>query len=420
MNQARKIGIYAVLLLIAGATLLALRVPRGGGPSAFSPGPSGWLAARKYLTARSAQITFLDHQLGEEKTDPKASTSQRNSVLVTGFPWSSGILDSDFEPYRDFAQAGGTVVVAYSGQIPRGVEKKFWTFFGLTANRARRRSPWGYRGWRRWQTEIWQLVPNSALCGQVPSIALLPPAAAPQAPDEARPWFHAAPGTTAGSTESQEKTKDSKNLADEVLEEQGSYLSQPLADGAPVIFSLPIGEGRMIWLPADVLSNARLGAAGNAALLESLLAAGATHWNFDEYHHGLRPPGERVSPVPQRVFDLFLLHLLALYLLAVWFLARRFGPVWGEPTAHSGSAGGFLRGMGLLHEEMGHHRSAGKLLVERVQQLDTANPAFASALANLEPATSGPRLVQLAHRVATLRREHGALPPINPDPPPSS
>ncbi len=414
MSRAHKTGVLAAVLLTVVATLIALYTPGGSGPSALSPGPGGWLAARKYLAARGAEITLLDHQLGEEPGDTDAS-----AVLVTGFPWSSAALQADFEPYRAFAQAGATVIIAYSGQIPRGAEKRFFDHFGLAARRARRSSPLGYGGWRSWQKERWKLLPGPALGGEIREISLRPPAAVPQASTGAQPWFHAAPGNTATAARSAEEPSAGRRLVDDVLEKQGTYLARPLAEEAAVIFSVPFGDGRMIWLPADVLSNARLGEAGNAGLLESLLAAGAARWSFDEYHHGLRPPGERVTPVPQRVFDLFLVHLLAIYLLAVWFLARRFGPVWREPTAHSGSTAGLLRGMGILHETMGHHRWAGELLIERVQQLDDANPAFSSALSSLQPATNSRQLVNLAAHVARIRREHGSpsfpTHPLHPD-----
>jgi len=421
VSRAGKGAILAVLMAIVVASWIAFYAPRGSGPSTLSPSPNGWLAARKYLAARGAEIILLDHQLDSQvdsQVDSQADTQigQENpqgeaggEILVTGFPWSSAALQADPEPYRTFAEAGGTLIVAYSGEVPRGVEERFMTHFDVAPLRSRGKTPWGYRGWRRWQTENWELTPNPELSGAPPTLSIRPPAAVPRAPTAAQSWFHAPAGRSAGALRGQEKPSDRRQLVDNVLEEMGAYIIRPLADQAAVIFAVPTGAGQVIWLPADLFSNGRLGEAGNAGLLESLLAGGATRWSFDEYHHGLRPPGERATPVPQRVFDLFLAHGLVLYLLALWFFARRFGPVWREPTVQSGSTADLLRGLGTLHGEMNHHRAAGDLLVTRVQQLEATNPALSSALAELEPATHGPSLVKLAHHVERIRREHGSL-----------
>src|SRR5262249_21634621 len=136
------------------------------------------------------------------------------------------------------------------------------------------------------------------------------------------------------------------------------------------VFEMTAGTGRVVVLPAEALSNARLFEAGNADLLEALSRALVEPWGFDEYHHGLSMPAPDVAPQSTLAFDVVLLHLVLLYALAASGLVRRFGPAWAEPSSMTGSTGTFLLGLGTLHHRLGHHHAAARLLLERAQQLD--------------------------------------------------
>ncbi len=141
-------------------------------------------------------------------------------------------------------------------------------------------------------------------------------------------------------------------------------------DGTPAVFVEPRGRGRMVVLPADAFSNARLGASGNADVLERLRGWLGGRWVFDEFHHGLTAPATATDPGPRRALDVYLLHLVLAYALVVFALARRFGPPWHEPAVASGSAAGLLTGLGRLHDRLGHHRAAALILLERARELD--------------------------------------------------
>jgi hypothetical protein len=136
-------------------------------------------------------------------------------------------------------------------------------------------------------------------------------------------------------------------------------------------------------LPAAILANGGVGAPAAADLLETLRTGLGGEWSFDEYHHGLTGVVSEAAVGGRRVFDLWLLHLAVVYLLALLSLARPFGPVWSDPPVRSGSAATFLRGLGALHRRLGHDREATALLVARAHELDPRTPARDAAGADL-------------------------------------
>ena len=171
--------------------------------------------------------------------------------------------------------------------------------------------------------------------------------------------------------------------------------------------------GRVVVLPADALSNARLGEAGNADLLETLLRNLGPRWAFDEVHHGLAAAPAAKGPLG-RAADLLLAHLVLLYLLAVLALARRQGPAWREPATVAGSAATFLLGMGALHHRLGHHAEAARLLLRRARELDRGLQLPPDL--DRQAASAGPReLVEIATLVA---RRRAGDPLIEPGEPP--
>jgi hypothetical protein len=186
---------------------------------------------------------------------------------------------------------------------------------------------------------------------------------------------------------------------------------------ARVLFTAPGGEaaaaifryhgGRVVVLPADALSNSRLGEAGNADLLETLLVNLGPRWAFDEYHHGLVTAAAESAGLG-RAADLLLVHLLLLYLLVVLALARRQGPAWREPAPIAGSAATFLLGLGALHHRLGHHGEAARLLLRRVRELDRGLELPADL--DRRAASAGPReLVEIAKQVARRRGRHAFI-----------
>ncbi len=165
----------------------------------------------------------------------------------------------------------------------------------------------------------------------------------------------------------------------------------------------------MVVLPADSLSNARLGEPGNADLLETLLRNLGPRWAFDEYHHGLVTV-RAADGVLGRTADLLLAHLVLLYLLAVLALARRQGPAWREAATVAGSTATFLLGLGALHHRLGHHAEGARLLLRRARELDRG--LLLPSDLDRQAASAGPReLVEIARQVA---RRRAGDPPVAP------
>lgn len=348
---------WLVTLALAGLLGLALLFAQHGnpGPSALSHEANGWLAARRYLEARDIAVRLRDRPLDEPISEP---------TLISAFPWTVGTPASTMAPLRHWIEQGGTLILAY-GTRQDPTQEKLFEALGLATTVARSEAPLGFAAWRQWTNEQWSLTPSTDLGATAQPLTLRAPAVLPQPPREA-----------------------------EVLYRHG--------DGPPVIFRFTLGSGAVIVLPAELLANARLSQPGHADLLETLVVARGEPVAFDEYHHGLAAAHTPAASRPRLAFDLFLLHLVGLYVLALFALGRRFGPAWSEPPARTGSAGAFLRGLGRLHDRLGHHAEAGRLLLARVAELDPRFEAGAGLRQRAAPA-NGRELRELAEAVAAAR-----------------
>lgn len=353
MTRGRRLVLALVLALIAFALLTVLASERRAGQgSVRSPGPGGWLAARRYLEARGAEVTLWDRPLSE---------LEAAGALVVSFPWQYGTFSDVSDQLRRHLNGGHTVLLAYSGLSASVAEAEVLEELSLLVREVRRPSlvPWTFL---RQTREEWSLATGSA---ERP-LRLWAPRTLPRLPPRARVLVRS-------------------------------------SEGDPVVAALQVGRGELWVVPVDALSNARLANRGNADLLETLRERLGTRWIFDEYHHGLvgRPDAEQRAFAYSR--DLFLVHLVVLYVAALLALARRFGPPWREPPVVSGSVASFLLGLGRRHDRLGHHGEAARLLLARVAELspDLAVPDELAARAQ----TAGrDDLVPLARAVARLRR----------------
>jgi hypothetical protein len=349
------LGAALCLLLGVGAVLL-LGGPGEARGSAVARGPNGWLAARRYLAARGVRVTLLREPLDGARSE---------GVLVSAFPWQSGAPLEAAEALEAHVRRGGTLVLAYSGSWGNPGELVALERLGLPLEVVRRGSLNPLQ-WRRFTREEWRLVPAPGLRGG-PPVRVWAPRWRPEIPRSAEVLFRSPRGSVAAAV-------------------------------------LRRGQGRIVLLPADAFANARLANAGNAGLLETLRRRLGDRWTFDEYHHGLaagESSGETAALT--RALDLILIHLAALYLVALWALSRRFGPAWSEPPAVTGSTGSFLLGLGALHHRLGHHGEAAVRLLDRVRELD--RDADLPPELDRRAAMAGPReLVALAREVARRRR----------------
>lgn len=339
------------VLAAACVGLTALLVGRGGGGagSAQSRGAGGWAAARLYLEARQTPVALLDRPLAESLGAPR--------VLALVFPWQRWELEGLRPVLMRHLQAGGDIVFAYSGSRahPAG-EARAADALGLRETSLRPDPPLGPLAWRAYASTEWELrAPGDADASRAIRV---------------RAFAHGFEPPAEATT----------LLAD--------------AEGRALAFAFPHLRGRVVVLPAVLLSNAGLASPAAADLLETLRLGLAGAWAFDEYHHGLTAAVTPATRGSRRVFDLWLLHLAVVYLLALLALARPFGPVWSDPPVRSGSAATFLRGLGAVHRRLGHDREAAALLVARAHELDPRTPARdagAAGLLSLAQAMAGER-----------------------------
>jgi hypothetical protein len=404
----RWLGAAALFLAVAAVTAALLGDRGGSRGSTISRGPGGWLAARRYLQARGARVTLISEPLARYVQERSVESSEPGEPLDSGeplelrgrsapgeprppvealqpprrpagpgvlalvFPWQVQPAGDLEEPIDAHLGRGGDVVLAYSGDAA-GAERL------LDVWRWDRAGEVPLVPWRWWSFthREWQLLPASGVMGGGGRpLRVWAPPALPQVGPAATVLF-----TTPG--------------------------------GKPAVAVYRHHGGRVVVLPADALSNARLGEAGNADLLETLLRNLGPRWAFDEVHHGLVTAPAAKGPLG-RAADLLLAHLVLLYLLAVLALARRQGPAWREPATVAGSAATFLLGMGALHHRLGYHAEAALLLLRRARELDRGLQLPPDL--DRRAASAGPReLVEIATLVA---RRRAGEPLIEPGEPP--
>jgi hypothetical protein len=327
--KRHALGLALLAVLATGlAALLTARTGSTGAGSAQSRGARGWAAARLYVEGRGTAVELVDRPLAEALGAPR--------VLVLAFPWQRWELSAVGADIARHLQAGGDILFAYSGERahPMG-EAKVAEALGLGETTLRPRAPLRPLAWSAFAREEWELRPpddatRPAVRVRAFEHGLVPP-----------------PGATT-------------LLAD--------------GQGRALAFAFRRLRGRVVAVPAALLANAGLASPAAADLLESLRAGLPGTWAFDEYHHGLAAAATPAAVGGRRVFDLWLLHLAVVYLLALAALARPFGPVWSDPPVRAGSAATFLRGLGALHRRLGHDREAAALLVARARELDPRLP----------------------------------------------
>lgn len=354
--KGRAAWVVGGLLAVAAASGLVLAGRRAeAAGSTLSRGAGGWLAARTYLEQRGIATRLLDGPLAE---------APPGGVLALVFPWQSRRGDADVDAVRAHLDAGGTVLLAFAGDLaPGAAEAMLLQAVGAEVEpvAAVPVPPWR---WRR-DERTWALRPVPAWRGQAEGLTLRRPQWLPRPPE-------------------------------------GVLLAGP--GGEPVVAAWSQRGGRVVVLPAELLCNARLREAPHAALLETLARALPAEWAFDELHHGLVRPGEPVASAARRGFDLLLTQLALLYAAAALALGRRLGPAWREAPPLVGSAAAFLLRLGRLHHRLGHHRDGAALLLRRAAELDRRF-APAPELAALAERGDAGAFVELARRLGHRDRE---------------
>jgi len=261
-------------------------------------------------------------------------------VLVLAFPWQRAAMDDVHEAVARQLRLGGSVLIAYTDR-EEPVQSRLLETLGLGWEERRPRPPRRPRRWRAYAAEEWVL--SAAPAEGAREVRVAARRHAPQPPGAATVLLRDAQGRASA-------------------------------------FLFPRHRGRVVVVPADVFANGRIANPGNADFLESLRQDLGGPWLFDEYHHGLRAAAGPAQTV-----------------------ARRFGPAWREETVTGGSAAVFLVGLGALHDRLGHHRDAGRLLLARAQELDPRIRLPATE------AGDGKELLALARRVGALQKGRGKI-----------
>ncbi len=367
---------------LGGLLVLGIVAALGGGGgvaagSTLTRGSSGWLGLRATLESLNVASVLRDRPLddnGSKRTanqEPSEEPSEEIATLVLAFPLQRALQPSEIDAIMTRLHAGGTVVVAYGGQPIDLRERRFLEVLGLTRSDPTPRTlvPWK---WPAAQRATWTLLPVARELSVLRSVEVAAPRAWPIAPDSANVLYRGGP------------------------------------DDVVAVFAMPVHRGWVVMLPSDAWSNARLGQPGNADLLATLAADLSTPWEFDEFHHGLTDralaAARRASAVVVdfgwvrlTYWDVLTFHLALLYGLGLVALGRRFGAVWREEVVASGSTGAFLRGLGTLHDRLGHHGDVARRLAQRLsdRQLGWDPEARAAAV------TDGPSLIAFGRDIHT-------------------
>lgn len=351
-------GIGLVVVSAAGALLLS----RAGaaGPSVLSRGAAGWLAARRYLERRQRRVILEDRPFDQ---------AVKEDALILSFPWERFPAPEELDALRRHLSGGGTIVFAYSGG--RGIsEELVASELRISTREVRENPPLEPRRWYAYASETWRLAPQESLGPGAREVVVRAPRVVPAAPAGARILYRGGGETSAA-------------------------------------FEFSSGRGRVIVIPADAVSNARLENPGNADLLESLAATLGESLVFDEYHHGLVAPELVADSGNARSLDLLIVQLVLLYLFSAWALGKRFGPSWEEPTPIASSTATFLLGLGALHRKLGHSADAAPRLIENAEAFDPRVSVPAS-IRSVAGGAGESAFVDLAKSVSKLQSQRRA------------
>ena len=328
--------------------------PEAGASSVLSKRASGWYGVGQVLSAvdRVPEWGELPWDLlwsPEEKPEIRARRidDPSNTVLVSAFPWQRPASSKELVELDDFLRRGGLLILAFSGDRLGAMEEEVLESLGLNVNEDLRQPPsWSPEDWWRHRRERWTLMSGE----HVFELGALD--WAPSAPDAAQVLLAWDP---LGSSASQASSSSS---------------ALPSSSTVPLAFTFRRLGGQVVILPASLWSNAELLKADNLAGLKDWLEITDDRtWWIDEYHHGRSARDLVQAQVSRLPWDAFMLHLLLIYCLGLWALARRFGPVWQPKPDHSGSTAQFLAGVGSLHDRLGHHGEAAVRLRERLLSL---------------------------------------------------
>lgn len=372
-GSSRSLLMWTLLVAIVVVGLVMVVPNQDANASALSGRSNGWLAARTYLEQQGAVVTLSDRSL--QKT-PRPGADKGLPLWVLTFPFQRNISDEDLETLQEHLRAGGTILIGYSSTLEQrdqqqSPEERVLKSLRLGVQAVR--SPPSLTPWEWWsyQREDWTLQAGEGWREAAPEVGALTLPAIQYVPEPPR------------------------QATVSVL-----YHHREGVVVYPVVFSYSLQRGRVVVLPAAVLSNVHLLKQGHADFLESLRLWLGSTWNFDEYHHGLVSTSASEEQGDTFAWDLFIAHVGLFYVLGLLALTRRFGTAWREGEIVAGSTSSFLRNLGALHLDLRHHQAAARILAQRKQELDPSMPEIA-----VPEVETDARLVEFAREIAFTSQE---------------
>ncbi|MCU0760845.1 MAG: hypothetical protein MUF07_16825 [Steroidobacteraceae bacterium] len=330
-------------LLALGALLLFFVLMFGGRagsdvgetprPSSVEPSANGHALARRWLESQGVRVLSLREPFGAlaRLAPPGAG---RSSLLVLTLPGTGPVQTSELVPLDRWLRAGNTLLVlaaladapdwsrgtagadAFDLKAVTGLE------FELLEGRAGRAVPAREPG-------VLLPAPRRESARAVPGVPLLEGVA-----------------TLAGESDYERSTWAVRLPYDGIVLE----LARDAASGAGVLWSRPIGRGRIVVSGyGTLLTNRAIGRGDNGRLLANLVAASVGPEGavlFDDGHQGLAPTYDPVQLFGDRRLHVTFGTLLALWLLWVLGATRLRTPRFAEPAPRPGellrAAGGFF------------------------------------------------------------------------------
>ena len=411
MNRIRWL---VVLLVLTGILVLMLQSGSNRAVSSVvSRGADGWYGFRQALDLRKIPVELKKepwHQVLADDSDGVAG----DTVWLMVFPWQRSLGSEELQKMSHFLRDGGTLWVGYSGSSSSQVEATVLESLGMgPLRRIRESTPLSPVAWWRYRTERWELEPSPNLGLDSPKVEIPALEYAPGKPRRAKVYYR---GGSVPARDREQADVQIEERTKEQTEVQAGHESLSTGQAAetadtsvPLIFSYERLGGKIIVVPAALWSNAEILSADHLALLDEFLkqVESRPRWWVDEYHHGLLDQDLVRQSAANASWDYFFLHLMVIYCLGVWALARRFGPVWHERPVRFGSTAEFLENLGGLHHRLGHHRDAARQLAGRMTDLypQQASPSETQVQLEAQQVSDGPSLVRFAQQLS--RRAQG-------------
>lgn len=362
MRRSIVFGMLALAGVLVALGLLSR--PQTNRPTVESPRPAGLRALYLYLERRGAPVEIW------KRSSTELGRAQRGTLVVAA-PFTVGYSDEETAALNAWVSRGNRLVLLVSSARPWLGDDALHEALGLVTERESDEAPLSWAAWQRWAKDPVVLE------------------RAPQAPDDLPETLHATRGTW------------------RVTRPGGATSLYVDAEGAPAVFRIPRNEGELVVVnDSSVFGNDRLGEAGNLELAHRLLIeplGEGERLYVDEWRHGFREAGAIDGP-SFGAFEALAAHVVLLYALFVWRLAKRFGPRMRAAGVGRGSVERDLLALADLHRRSKHARASAERMLAAARRLGAGKDGCDELPARPRGGDESD-LVELARRIGTLQNE---------------